>query len=81
MSENKKDVLEGDDLVPAIVYIPKNTACLKMTASIIDKKKNFIEAEWEMELEDIVEARIEGYEWEDENVRWVLNSDFLNDEE
>lgn len=59
--------------VPALIYIPDNAVKLKVLATIIDGETDELyEAELKMTLSEITEARIEGEEWEWNNVKYVL---------
>ena len=59
--------------VPVLIYIPDNTVKLKVLATIIDGETDELyEAELKMTLPEITEARIEGEEWEYNNVKYTL---------
>lgn len=58
--------------VPVILYIPDNTVKLTITAKILDEDDNFVEAVNKMGVAEVADARIDGAEWEYENVKYVL---------
>jgi hypothetical protein len=65
---------KGTELVatnPVILCIPNDCIKLVITATIYDGKEMH-EATSIMGVQDIVEARIQGEEWESENVRYCL---------
>lgn len=69
--------IEVEDQSAAIIMIPNNAVKLTITANVIDENDEIHEAEYVMKLPDIVEARIVGKEWEDENVKYVLTDKAL----
>lgn len=61
------------DLDTAIVLtIPGNTTKITLEVEIIDENNNIQKAERTMFLPEIVESRIEGSYWADENVKYKL---------
>lgn len=56
----------------AIIMIPANAVKLEITAKIIDENDELYEALTTMSLPEIVDARIDGEDWERENVKYVL---------
>ena len=58
--------------VPVILYIPDNTVKLTITAKVLDEDDNFAEVVNKMGVAEVADARIDGVEWEDENVKYVL---------
>ena len=59
-------------LVPLIINVPDNTAMLTLTAKIMDDKGEIITVENTMTLREVIEARVKGEEWEDENTIYTL---------
>ena len=60
------------ETMPAIIYIPNNSIKIKVIATIIDKDDEVHEAEMVLRLPEIIEARVEGEYWENENVKYCL---------
>lgn len=60
------------ELVPLIINVPDNTAMLTVIAKVMDDKGEMMTVENTMTLKEVIEARIKGEEWEDENATWVL---------
>ena len=58
--------------VPIIIHIPDNAVKLTIEAKLIDENDEFITAVNTMRLAEITEARIDGEEWEAENVKYCL---------
>lgn len=52
--------------------IPDNTVKLEIIATIINEEDKLHKAVTTMSLPEIIEARIDGNEWENENVKYVL---------
>lgn len=69
--DKPKVIFEGDDIVPAIIYIPKNCIGMEVTAKIYDGGK-VEKAVSTMDTEAVHEARIQGDEYEDENAYYTL---------
>lgn len=65
---------KGTDIIannPLIIYVPDN--CIKLVInSIIYDGEQMYEAQNIMGVQDIIDARIQGEEWEYENVRYCL---------
>lgn len=75
VDESTKDenVIEEFELVPIITYIPYNTVKLTLTTKIYDEENDkFINAESVMNMSELHDAKIDGWEWEGENVKYVL---------
>jgi hypothetical protein len=70
MSNFEKDT-EISATNPVILYVPNDCIKLVITATIYDGKEMH-EAEMIMGVQDIIEARIQGEEWESENVKYCL---------
>ena len=51
-------------LVPLIINVPDNTAMLTFTAKVMDDKGEMMTVESTMTLNEVIEARIKGEEWE-----------------
>ena len=60
------------EFVPLIINVPDNTAMLTLTAKVMDDKGEMMTVESIMTLKEVIEARIKGEEWEDENATWVF---------
>lgn len=76
----KKEELYNDDLQAAIIYIPKDTVQLNIIAHLLDPDTlEVYKAGNKMTLADIKEAVIAGDEWEAENVKYILNPDYLKE--
>jgi len=59
-------------LVPLIINVPDNTAMLTLIAKVMDDKGEMMTVESTMTLKEVIEARIKGEEWEDENAICTL---------
>lgn len=69
--EDKNEILT--DLDTAIILtIPDNTTKITLEVEMIDENNNIQKAERIMFLPEIVESRIEGSYWADENVKYKL---------
>lgn len=70
-SDSKNEILT--DLDTAIILtIPDNTTKITLKVEMIDENNNIQKAERIMFLPEIVESRIEGSYWADENVKYKL---------
>lgn len=70
-SDGKDEILT--DLDTAIVLtIPDNTTKITLEVEMIDENNNIQKAERTMFLPEIVESRIEGSYWANENVKYRL---------
>ena len=58
--------------VPAIIYIPNNTIKLTITAKIMDDDDSIREAVMTLGVAEVANARIDGDEWESDNVKYSL---------
>lgn len=58
--------------VPAIINIPDNTVKLTVRAKIIEEDDTLQEVEMTMNTAEVMDARISGDEWEQENVMYRL---------
>lgn len=61
--------------VAAIIYIPDNTVKLEIIATMMDEEDKLFSATSTMRTADVMEARIEGDEWEAENVKYCLTDE------
>ena len=78
----KKDVYENDDLIPIILYIPKDAVRLKIDVTMIDSDNDECElfhAESVMAHGELINACIDGREWEDNNIKYVINEEYFNE--
>ena len=66
-----KEEYKGEQ-VPVIVYVPANTVKLKIEATLMDEDDSLYSAINVLHIQDIMDARIDGEEWERENVTWQL---------
>lgn len=74
---SEEDIDDSDviltDLNTAIVLtIPGNTTKIKLELELLDEDNNIIKVGRTMLLPEIVEARIDGSYWADENVKYNL---------
>lgn len=70
----------NDSLQAAIIYIPKDTIAMDITIKLLDTDDYSIyECGQTMDISAIKDAIIEGDEWEAENVKYVLNPDYLKE--
>ena len=58
-------------LVPAIVQIPDNAIKIEITATIFDGEEMH-KAVSVMNTADVIDARIDGEEWEKDNAKYVF---------
>ena len=80
MNKEKIDEYLNDtnNLVPIITHIPNNTCRVAINVLLMDDDGEMHEASTVMNLPEIVEARINGEEWEDENVKYCLTEDAIH---
>lgn len=80
MAKKKQEEIYDKDCIPAIIYIPPESVQLKIQCKLIDEE-NFkvYNAEKVMGMAEIRDAIISGDEWEAENVKYVLNPDYLKE--
>lgn len=57
--------------VPVILCIPEGTVRLEMTATMLDENLEQSEAFSVLNLEELIDARIKGEEYEEDNAMWV----------
>lgn len=70
----------NDNLQAAIIYIPKDAIAMDITIKLLDTDDYSIyECSQTMDISAIKDAIIEGDEWEAENVKYVLNPDYLEE--
>lgn len=70
MSKNKEEY--EVDLQPVILYIPINAIKLTIDAKLLEEDEKMVDVRTIMTLPEIIEARIEGEYWKDENVKYCL---------
>lgn len=75
MSKKDDDKIYECEQMPAIIYIPSNTVKLKITATLMDEDDKLFEVVNVMPTKDVIQARIEGEEWEFDNVKYVLTDE------
>lgn len=69
----KKDVLTENDLMPIILYVPKNSVKISIDSTLIDEESDELyHAVSTMSLSELMEAHVDGVEWEDNNVKYCL---------
>lgn len=74
----KGDIIDTKDLVPLIIYAPKNVVALDLTAALYEAETGEIHiAGWKMGTEDIFNGRVKGEEWEAENAKYVITDEAL----
>ena len=56
-----------------LLGIPLNTVKLTLTAKTLNEDETFTELTTTMNLQDIIQARVEAEFWIDENGKWVIN--------
>lgn len=69
MEEEK--VLECNQ-VPVFLCIPEGTVRLEMTATMLDENLEQSKALSVLSLEELIDARIKGEEYEEYNAMWVI---------
>lgn len=69
--DKPKIIYEDDDIVPAVVYIPKNCIGMEITAKIYNDGQ-IVNAVNTLDTEAVHEARIQGDEYEGDNVFYTL---------
>ena len=74
VSTKNEDIYEyiNTSTVPAIIYIPDNTIKLTITAKIMDDDDSVREAVMTLGVAEVADARINGDEWESDNVKYSL---------
>lgn len=63
------------DLIPLIVYVPNNTVALDLNATVIEKDKSTQNVMNTMSMAELYEARVDGEEWESENVKYKITDE------
>lgn len=71
-SDSKSELILTDLDTAIILTIPDNTTKITLEVEMIDENNNIQKAERIMFLPEIVESRIEGSHWADENVKYKL---------
>lgn len=73
--------MTDDDIktVPFITYIPDNAIKIVISATILDDNDEFHQAQMTLKLSDIREGMIDGDQWESENVKYVVNEEYLKE--
>lgn len=72
MEEEK--VLECNQ-VPVILHIPEGTIRLEMTVTMLDENLEQSKALSVLNLEELIDARIKGEEYEEDNAMWVITEE------
>ena len=57
--------------VPVILRIPEGTVRLEMTVTMLDENLEQSKALSVLSLEELIDARIKGEEYEEDNAMWV----------
>lgn len=82
MRENAKDKYTDilhEDQMTIFLSIPKNTYKLEVTAKCINEEtEEKFEAITSLSLSEIIENRLHELDWEEENVKYVINEECLN---
>lgn len=80
MAKKKQEEIYDKDCIPAIIYIPPEAVQIKISCKLIDEE-NFktYDVEKTMNMTEIRNSIISGDEWEAENVKYVINKDFLKE--
>ena len=60
------------ETVPAIIYIPENTIKLEVVATVMNDDCSIDKASMNLNVAAVAEARIQGWDWEGENVQYAL---------
>lgn len=63
------------DLIPLIVYVPNNTVALDLYVTVIEKDKSIQHAVNSMTMAELYEARVDGDQWEAENVKYRITDE------
>ena len=72
MEEEK--ILECNQ-VPVILRIPEGTVRLEMTVTMLDENLEQSKALSVLSLEELIDARIKGEEYEEDNAMWVITEE------
>lgn len=64
--------------VPFMTHIPDNSIKLNIKATLLNNDDTMSQAELNLGLRDIRDGMIDGEEWENENVRYVLTEEGKN---
>ena len=62
-------------MVPAIIYIPENTVVIEVTATIMHDDRSLSDATMVLNTAAVADARIEGWDWGAENIKYVLKDE------
>ena len=65
-------------LMEVLLGVPLNTVKLILTAKILNEDETFTEVTTTMNLQDIIQARVDAEFWIDENGRWIVNEERVN---
>ena len=70
----KKEIIQSEnELMQIIISVPNNTVKLEINATIMDEETDELYvATNKMPTNEVIEARISGWEWEGENVKYRL---------
>lgn len=71
-NNENKEIISDNDLVPVILYIPNNTISLEINARIVDEDENIQTAISKWNMKELNTAKIEGDQWEADNVKYVI---------
>jgi len=61
--------------VPAIIYIPENTIKLEVIATVMNDDCSINKGSMVLNVAAVAEARIQGWDWEGENVKYQLTDE------
>ena len=65
--------------VPAVIYIPENTARIKVIATLLNPDDSTNTAEMVLELPEVIDSRIHGDYWFEDNCRYVVTEKGLRE--
>ena len=70
----KKEVIQGEDeLMQIMLSVPKNTVKLEIHATVMDDETDELYVMTnKMPTNEVIDARISGWKWEGENVKYRL---------
>ena len=63
------------ETVPAIIYITENTIKLEVIATVMNDDCSINKASMNLNVAAVAEARIQGWDWEGENVKYRLTDE------
>lgn len=70
----KKEIIQDEnELMQIIISVPNNTVKLEIDATIMDEETDELYVTTnKMSTKEVIDARISGWEWEGENVKYKI---------